>query len=96
MGQYGEAAKLAQRALSLTADESPSKDKLYLRLARCHMHCLQAKEARSALEQCGELPGKGPIAESLAVADGMQNSDEDVQKLRRCVLDRMPRHKPCL
>lgn len=96
MGQYEEAAELAQRALSLTADASPSKEKLYLRLARCHLHCLQSQQGRSALEQCGELAGKGSIAEALAVVDGVQNSEEDVKKLRRHVLDRMPRYKPCL
>jgi hypothetical protein len=96
MGHYGEAAELAQRALSLTADGLPSKDKLCLRLARCHLHCLQAQQARSALEKCGKLPGTGSIAESLGVSDAVQRSDADTQKLRRHVLDRLPRYKPCL
>lgn len=96
MGQYGEAAELAQRALSLMADAAPSKDKLYLRLARCFLHRLQAKQGQSALEQCGDLAGKDSIAKSLAIIDGVQHSETDVKKLRCCVLGRMPRYKPCL
>lgn len=96
MGQYQEAAELAQRALSLTSVESPSRDKLYLRMARCHLHCLQIKQARAALEECGDVPGKASVAESLALGGVAQCSVADVQKLRRCVLDRLPRYKPCL
>lgn len=96
MGQYGAAAELAQKALSLTGNESSSRDRLYLRLARCHLHCLQTQQARSALEQCGEISGKGSIADSLTVSEGLEHSDGKIKKLRRDVLDRLPRFKPHL
>lgn len=96
MGNYQAAAEFAQKALSLTTHDSPSRDKLYLRLARCYLHSLQIQQAQAALEGCNDLPGKHLIAESLNVAGGLDKTDIDVQTLRRCVFDRHPRYKPCL
>lgn len=96
MGEYQAAAEFAQKSLSLTTHDSPSRDRLYLRLARCHLHGLQIQQAQAALEKCNDLPGKGLIAESLTVAGGLNKTDIDVQTLRRCVFDRLPRYKPCL
>ncbi|KAI3391944.1 hypothetical protein diail_6590 [Diaporthe ilicicola] len=91
MGKYPEAAELAQRALSMTDGESPSKEKLRLRLARCHLHCLQTQQARAALETCGDSETKAVITESLTAIDSMQHTEKDRQRLRRDVLDRLPR-----
>lgn len=96
MGEYQAAADFAQKALSLTTHDSPSRDKLYLRLARCYLHELQAHQAQAALEKCSDLPGKDPVAESLAIAGGLDQTDTGVQTLRRLVFDRLPRCKPCL
>lgn len=96
MGQYKEAADLAQKALSLTLGESLSRDKLHLRLARCHLHCLQIQQARSALEKSGDLPAKSSIAENLRLFEGLAHSNANINTLRRNVLDRLPRYKPCL
>lgn len=96
MGEYQAAAEFAQKALSLTTHDSPSRDKLYLRLARCHLHGLQIQQAQAAFEKCNDLAGNGPIAESLTAAGGLDKTDIDVQTLRRCVFDRLPRYKPCL
>ncbi|KAK2613339.1 hypothetical protein N8I77_000257 [Diaporthe amygdali] len=96
IGKYLEAADHAQKALSLSADESPSRNKLNLRLARCHLYGLQTQKARAALDNCGDFPGKGSIVESLAVIDNVKRTGTDPQRLRRDVLDRLPRYKPCL
>ncbi|KAL1882911.1 hypothetical protein Daus18300_000549 [Diaporthe australafricana] len=91
MGKYGEAAELAKKALSITGGDSPSRDKLYLRLARCYLHGLKTQQARAALEKCSDSEMKAAIAQSLMAIDSMHRTAKKTKRLRRDVLDRLPR-----
>lgn len=96
LGRYQEAAEVARTALSLTEESSPGREKLYLRSAKCFLHCLQPREAQEALDRCGQGPVRECLEQAVKTMEELRGLYPDTKVLRKRVLGLMPRYRPCL
>lgn len=95
LGDYTGSTLYTQKALILSKDEpddSPKKQKLFLRLAKSHLLMLQPEEASDAAKQM--VPGQE--RELVEAAAAAHDTDVDVRSLRKKLLDEIPRFKPYL
>lgn len=102
MGRYSEACKAVSKALSLHklgtgSEESRGKiDKLYVRLAKCHIYSLELEKARKAITACEEGESKNALLDAVKSLDSITAHSPDPLPLRKQILDRVPRYKPAL
>lgn len=98
-GDYASALKNLEKALSLSSlepDDGPKKQKLYTRMAKCHLHSLSLKDAEQAVKSLtDDASGK----ELRAALEGLQktwSASPDESAFRTQVFDRVPRYNGSL
>lgn len=82
--------------LSIEDDSSPFKQRLYLRLTKCHLYRLQVDEARDAAVRLSDASTREALLEAIETTAGLKAVFPDVTSARERVLERLPRYKPGL
>ncbi|KAI8277373.1 hypothetical protein K4K56_000728 [Colletotrichum sp. SAR 10_98] len=98
-GDYTSCLQNLEKALSLSlsdAKDEPKKQKLYTRMAKCHMHLMSFEAAESAIESLGVDTSSQSLKASLEDHKGLRDSVQDSDKLRTQTCDRVARYKASL
>ncbi|KAI8243305.1 Hsp70-Hsp90 organizing protein 1 [Colletotrichum sp. SAR 10_96] len=98
-GDYTSCLQNLEKALSFSlsdAKDEPKKQKLYTRMAKCHMHLMSFEAAESAIESLGVDTSSQSLKASLEDHKGLRDSVQDSDKLRTQTCDRVARYKASL
>ncbi|KFA81574.1 hypothetical protein S40288_11307 [Stachybotrys chartarum IBT 40288] len=97
-GQYGEAATLVQRAVALSPAEGDEekKQKMYARMAKCHLHTFNHQAAKEAAENISDQDVREPLLAAAAHMKTFRENQIDDKSHRSLVMDRLRRYKPYL
>ncbi|KAI8307905.1 putative tetratricopeptide [Colletotrichum sp. SAR11_59] len=98
-GDYTSCLQNLEKALSLSssdAKDEPKKQKLYTRMAKCHMHLMSFEAAESAIKSLGVDTSSQSLKASLEDLKGLRASVQNGDKLRTQTCDRVARYKASL
>lgn len=85
-------------AISLTVpetDNSAKNDKLYSRLVKCFLYLHDLDSAEDAVSSIGDAHLRAELDQAVGSMKALLAEAPDESVLRRQLLDRIPRYKPC-
>ncbi|EFY95072.2 tetratricopeptide [Metarhizium robertsii ARSEF 23] len=98
MGDYKGAIAHIRDAISLTVpetDNSAKNDKLYSRLVKCFLYLHDVDSAEDAVSSIGDAHLRAELDQAVGSMKALLAEAPDESVLRRQLLDRIPRYKPC-
>ncbi|KAI8287173.1 hypothetical protein K4K60_012800 [Colletotrichum sp. SAR11_57] len=98
-GDYAGSLKNLEKALSLSSAEpenGPKKQKLYTRMAKCHLHSLSLSKASQAVEALSDDASGKDLRASFKEMESLWSSALDAHKSWENIVDRLPRYKGSL
>lgn len=97
-GDYSAALASIDKAVALTKepDDSAKKQKLYTRMAKCHLHNLALQDAENAAAKLGSDGQSRALRSSIKELQTLWNMEPEEGTFRKHILDRFPRYKGVL
>ncbi|KAJ6782404.1 hypothetical protein PWT90_10097 [Aphanocladium album] len=99
LGDYKTAILFVNKAIALSGDgngAAASQDKLYSRLAKCHLYCLDYASAENAISRIAGVTLQAELQGWSNSLKSLSSEFPDQNTFRKTVLDQFRRYKPAL
>lgn len=98
-GDYPASLTCLNKAWSLLeaeSDDSPKKQKVLIRMAKCQLHLLAFNDASNSVKALGDGREQDSLRSSLSELKKLWVATPDTTTLQKQILDRLARYKTAL